>query len=82
MGVAVTSTDGGSPYFWCVLFGNGKPNNTFAFEDGVAKATKPDCYSGANDECSGVHDWSSVNVMWTFIASVSITMGFSFPLRS
>lgn len=80
VGAAVTGTDGGSPYFWCVLFSNGKPNSTFAFEGGVAKATKPGCYSGANDVCSGAHDWSQVSVMWLFAASVLIAIGFAFPL--
>lgn len=80
VGVVITGTDEGSPYFWCVLFGNGKPNSTFAFEGGVAKAAKPYCYSGANDECRGVHDWSPINVMWIFAASTLVAMGFAFPL--
>jgi hypothetical protein len=63
-----------------VLFSTGKPNSTFAFEGGVAKAPKPGCYSGANDVCSGAHDWSQVSVMWLFAASVLIAMGFAFPL--
>ncbi|XP_022142177.1 uncharacterized protein LOC111012355 [Momordica charantia] len=53
VGAAVTGTDGGSPYFWCVLFSNGSISNSFAFEGGVAKLTRPGCYSGANDQCSG-----------------------------
>lgn len=80
VGAAVTGTDGGSPYFWCVLFSGGKPNSTFAFEGGVAKLTKPGCFSGANDECSGAHDWSPLSVMWLFAASVLIALGFAFPL--
>ncbi|GAY37504.1 hypothetical protein CUMW_029500 [Citrus unshiu] len=52
VGAAVSGTDGGAPYFWCVLFSNGKHNSSFVFEDGVAKISKPGCFSGANDECS------------------------------
>lgn len=80
VGAAVTGTDGGSPYFWCVLFSNGKRNSTFAFEGGVAKLTKPGCFSGANDECSGAHDWSPINVMLLFATSVLIAIGFAYPL--
>ncbi|KAE9603667.1 putative CAP domain-containing protein [Lupinus albus] len=70
VGAAVTGTDGGSPYFWCVLFSSGKPNNTFAFEGGVAKLTKPGCFSGANDVCSGASYWSSLTGIWLFATSV------------
>ncbi|XP_061374982.1 uncharacterized protein LOC133317164 [Gastrolobium bilobum] len=80
VGAAVTGTDGGSPYFWCVLFSNGKPNSTFAFEDGVAKISRPGCFSGANDECSGAHDWSPLTGIWLLATSVLIAMGFAFPL--
>ncbi|KAJ1382283.1 CAP superfamily [Sesbania bispinosa] len=80
VGAAVTGTDGGSPYFWCVLFSSGKPNSTFAFEGGVAKITRPGCFSGANDECSGAYDRSPLNVIWLFATSVLIAMGFAYPL--
>lgn len=53
VGAAVSSSDGGSPYFWCVLFSNGRSNNSFILEGGVAKLSRPGCFSGANDECSG-----------------------------
>ncbi|KAI0494534.1 hypothetical protein KFK09_024672 [Dendrobium nobile] len=52
VGAAVSGTDGGSPYFWCVLFSNGKRNSSFAFENGQAKSVHPGCFSGNNDECS------------------------------
>ncbi|RAL37953.1 unnamed protein product [Cuscuta campestris] len=55
VGAAVSGSDGGGPYFWCVLFSNGKSNASFVFEGGVAKASKPGCYSGANDECSAAN---------------------------
>ncbi|CAL0305753.1 unnamed protein product [Lupinus luteus] len=70
VGAAVTGTDGGSPYFWCVLFSSGKPNSTFTFEGGVAKLTKPGCFSGANDVCSGADGWSSLSGIWLFATSV------------
>ncbi|KAL2471926.1 ferredoxin-related [Abeliophyllum distichum] len=53
VGAAVSGSDGGGPYFWCVLFSNGKSNNSFVPEGGVAKISRPGCFSGANDECSG-----------------------------
>ncbi|KAK7352585.1 hypothetical protein VNO80_18009 [Phaseolus coccineus] len=81
VGAAVTGTDGGSPYFWCVLFSSGKPNQTFTFEGGVAKITKPGCFSGANDECSGASDyWSPLNGMWVLATSVLIAIGFGLAL--
>lgn len=53
VGAAVSGSDGGSPYFWCVLFSNGTSNISFVLEGGVAKLTNPGCFSGANDVCSG-----------------------------
>ncbi|CAI0448351.1 unnamed protein product [Linum tenue] len=56
VGAAVSGSDGGSPYFWCVLFSSGKTNSSFAIEGGVAKIMRPGCFSGANDECSSASD--------------------------
>ncbi|KAK4412696.1 hypothetical protein Salat_2916800 [Sesamum alatum] len=53
VGAAVSGSDGGGPYFWCVLFSNGKSNNSFVLEGHVAKISRPGCFSGANDDCSG-----------------------------
>ncbi|KAK4401255.1 F-box/LRR-repeat protein 15 [Sesamum angolense] len=53
VGAAVSGSDGGAPYFWCVLFSSGKSNSSFVPEGGVAKITRPGCFSGANDACSG-----------------------------
>ncbi|XP_022851863.1 uncharacterized protein LOC111373549 [Olea europaea var. sylvestris] len=53
VGAAVSGSDGGGPYFWCVLFSNGKSNHSFVPEEGVAKISRPGCFSGANDQCSG-----------------------------
>ncbi|XP_028777389.1 uncharacterized protein LOC114734062 [Neltuma alba] len=80
VGAAVTGTDGGSPYFWCVLFSNGKPNSTFMFEDGVAKITKPGCFSGANDECSGAYGWSQLRGIWVFATAALAASSFALAL--
>uniref|UniRef100_A0A2P2Q5H2 Ferredoxin-related family protein n=1 Tax=Rhizophora mucronata TaxID=61149 RepID=A0A2P2Q5H2_RHIMU len=77
VGAAVTGTDGGSPYFWCLLFSNGKRNSSFALEGGVAKITRPGCFSGASDECSHAKEpgrrslWSSIAVAMMAAACVS-----------
>lgn len=53
VGAAVSGTDGGSPYFWCVLFSGGESNATFVLDGGVPRTVRPGCFSGANDDCSG-----------------------------
>ncbi|CAH9090300.1 unnamed protein product [Cuscuta epithymum] len=58
VGAAVSGTDRGGPYFWCVLFSNGKSNQSFVLDGGVAKLTKPGCFSGANDVCSEAYSLS------------------------
>ncbi|GLT97212.1 hypothetical protein SLE2022_147870 [Rubroshorea leprosula] len=80
VGAAVTGTDGGSPYFWCVLFSDGKPNSSFVFEDGVAKISKPGCFSGANDVCSRANDLSQPGHLWLYVAAAFIAMGYIFGL--
>lgn len=67
VGAAVSGSDGGGPYYWCVMFSNGKPNNTFVLEGGVPKITRPGCFSGADDDCSGASDWSQRRCVWPFI---------------
>jgi hypothetical protein len=56
VGAAVSGTDGGAPYFWCVLFSNGKSNSSFLLDGGVAKTVRPGCFSGSGDDCSGTAD--------------------------
>lgn len=80
VGAAVSGSDGGSPYFWCVLFSNGKSNSSFVLEGGVAKITKPGCFSGANDECSSANDWSRNRLMWPVVSVALITIGYAFVL--
>lgn len=80
VGAAVSGTDGGSPYFWCVLFSSGNTSSSFAFEGGVAKITRPGCYSGANDDCSGAYDWSQNRRIWPFAAAALLTVGYAFGL--
>ncbi|GAB2275841.1 hypothetical protein Dimus_010586 [Dionaea muscipula] len=56
VGAAVSGSGGGPPYFWCILFSNGKPNSSFVLPDGVAKVSRPGCFSGANDDCSTANE--------------------------
>ncbi|OEL25871.1 hypothetical protein BAE44_0013109 [Dichanthelium oligosanthes] len=54
VGAAVSGTDGGGPYFWCVLFSDGKPATSFKVDGEVPKtAMHPGCFSGNNDDCAG-----------------------------
>ncbi|XP_022027625.1 uncharacterized protein LOC110928879 [Helianthus annuus] len=55
VGAAVSGSDGGGPYFWCLLFSNAKANSSFVLEGGTAKLTNPGCFSGAHDECNGAY---------------------------
>ncbi|OAY54157.1 uncharacterized protein LOC110610699 [Manihot esculenta] len=81
VGAAVTGTDGGSPYFWCVLFSNGKRNSSFALEGGVAKVTRPGCFSGANDACSGASDWPTRPLgLWPYATSALFLVMYAFGL--
>ncbi|GAV71103.1 hypothetical protein CFOL_v3_14597, partial [Cephalotus follicularis] len=80
MGAAVSGTDGGSPYFWCVLFSDGSANSSFAFEGGVAKITSPGCFSGANDECNGANYLSHHRGLWPYAATALFAMGYAFGL--
>ncbi|KAG0469492.1 hypothetical protein HPP92_015543 [Vanilla planifolia] len=71
VGAAVTGTDGGSPYFWCVLFSSGKKNGSFVFENGEAKTVHPGCFSGNNDDCSAAAQFAALgSVVWKIIAGV------------
>lgn len=81
VGAAVSGSDGGSPYFWCVLFSGGKKNASFTLEDGVPKITRPGCFSGANDECSGAaRDWSRTHRVWAFAIGALFVAPFRFGL--
>ncbi|KAI4380293.1 hypothetical protein MLD38_006499 [Melastoma candidum] len=53
VGAAISGSDGGSPYFWCILFSNGTRNSSFVYEGSEPTVTRPGCFSGANDDCSG-----------------------------
>ncbi|CAM8910146.1 unnamed protein product [Rhodiola kirilowii] len=80
VGAAVTGTDGGPPYFWCVLFSNGKANSSFVFSDGVAKISRPGCYSGANDECNSATNLSGSSRLLVYITGALITVIYMFWL--
>ncbi|XP_027086050.2 uncharacterized protein [Coffea arabica] len=69
VGAAVSGSDGGSPYFWCVLFSNGTSNSSFVLEGGVAKISRPGCFSGANDQCNGA------NALFKIPILVSVAVG-------
>ncbi|KAD4178014.1 hypothetical protein E3N88_26605 [Mikania micrantha] len=79
VGAAVSGSDGGGPYFWCLLFSNGKSNSSFLLEGGTAKITSPGCFSGANDDCSGAYGWSqNLNILFIFagvFAVICYTIG-------
>lgn len=78
LGAAVSGSDGGAPYFWCVLFSNGKSNSSFVLDGGVAKISKPGCFSGANDQCSSADDWSQTRRLWPYAAGLLIALGHAF----
>ncbi|XP_058227448.1 uncharacterized protein LOC131335905 [Rhododendron vialii] len=82
VGAAVSGSDGGSPYFWCVLFSSGETNSSFLLEGGVAKDTRPGCFSGANDDCSGgAGGWSRTPPpVWKFAVGASIALGYALGL--
>lgn len=65
VGAAVSGSAGGSPYFWCLLFSNGTSNSSFVLEGGEAKISRPGCFSGANDDCSGANALSQTAILWT-----------------
>ncbi|KAL4564466.1 hypothetical protein LXL04_028530 [Taraxacum kok-saghyz] len=77
IGAAVTGSDGGGPYFWCLLFSNGKSNSSFVLEGGAAKITRPGCFSGANDECSGAYGRSEHLSVFTIFAQVFVAVCFT-----
>lgn len=79
VGAAVSGSDGGGPYFWCVLFSGGKKNSSFVLSEGVAKITKPGCFSGANDVCSA-SDWSRSIHLWQFVVTALVAVGYAFAL--
>lgn len=80
VGAAVSGSDGGAPYFWCVLFSNGKSNSSFVFDGGVAKISHPGCFSGANDQCSGAHGLSQTHSLWPYAAGLLIALGYAFGI--
>ncbi|CAO2817982.1 unnamed protein product [Amaranthus hypochondriacus] len=80
VGAAVSGSDGGAPYFWCVLFSNGKSNSSFVLEGGVAKVSRPGCFSGANDDCSSAERSLHSSHVLNCVLAVMVLIGFSFGL--
>ncbi|KMT17853.1 hypothetical protein BVRB_2g033860 [Beta vulgaris subsp. vulgaris] len=78
VGAAVSGSEGGSPYFWCVLFSNGKSNSSFVLEDGVAKVSRPGCFSGANDDCNSARNRFQSYHLLNCILGVLAVIGFVF----
>ncbi|KAK4755931.1 hypothetical protein SAY87_009688 [Trapa incisa] len=76
VGAAVSGSDGGSPYFWCVLFSNGTTNSSFVFEGGEPKISRPGCFSGANDQCSGTYRSLTLHT-WSYIVAILVTIGYA-----
>ncbi|PIN09224.1 hypothetical protein CDL12_18195 [Handroanthus impetiginosus] len=80
VGAAVSGSNGGGPYFWCVLFSNGRSNNSFVLEGHVAKISRPGCFSGANDECSGAIALSKTFHLWPIAAAGLIALAYAFGI--
>lgn len=78
VGAGVSGADGGGPYFWCVLFSNATANSSFSFEGGVAKITRPGCYSGANDDCSGGDRLFQHHRLWTMYIGALVAISCAF----
>ncbi|CAJ2664913.1 unnamed protein product [Trifolium pratense] len=54
VGVGLVGVHKKGPFFWCVLFSDGKANSTFVLENrGAGIKQKKGCYSGSNMPCSG-----------------------------
>ncbi|XP_010261903.1 PREDICTED: uncharacterized protein LOC104600570 isoform X2 [Nelumbo nucifera] len=75
VGAAVSGTDGGAPYFWCVLFSNGKRNSSFVLDGGVAKTQRPGCFSGTNDDCSSAY--MSQGPLWSTVVGILIAVAYA-----
>ncbi|KAI3468059.1 hypothetical protein Pfo_024722 [Paulownia fortunei] len=80
VGAAVSGSDGGAPFFWCVLFSNGKSNNSFVLEGHVAKISRPGCFSGANDDCSGAIDLPRTFHLWPIAVTGLIALAYAFGI--
>ncbi|KAJ4953424.1 hypothetical protein NE237_030256 [Protea cynaroides] len=78
VGAGVSGSDGGSPYFWCVLFSNGSANSSFVLDGGVAKTQRPGCFSGNNDDCSDANAWHSSS--WSLAIGVLIALSYTLGL--
>ncbi|XP_020083411.1 uncharacterized protein LOC109706818 [Ananas comosus] len=78
VGAAVSGTDGGSPYFWCVLFSNGKANSSFVVDGGTPKSVRPGCFSGNNDDCSGAGAYRVP--AWPMVAGIVVSAAYAFLL--
>lgn len=74
VGAAVSGSDGGGPYFWCVLFSNGKPKSSFSTGGVEPKVSRPGCFSGSNDQCNGANTLSQTIHFWTINLGASAAL--------
>ncbi|XP_059274807.1 uncharacterized protein LOC132029558 [Lycium ferocissimum] len=76
VGAAVSGSDGGGPYFWCVLFSNGKPKSSFTTGGGEPKVMRPGCFSGSNDQCNGngANTLSQTIHLWTIAVGAAVAL--------
>ncbi|XP_077234642.1 uncharacterized protein LOC143876834 [Tasmannia lanceolata] len=79
VGAGVSGSDGGSPYFWCVLFSSGAANSSFVLEGGVVKTQRPGCFSGTNDDCNGA-DGFDRHMLWPTVGGILIALAYAYGL--
>ncbi|GLJ21546.1 hypothetical protein SUGI_0399300 [Cryptomeria japonica] len=76
VGVGVSGTNGGGPYFWCALFGSGQTNSTFELEGGKALKQSQGCFSGSDAPCavSAAALTSATSFFLQFLSSLSLLL--------
>ncbi|KAG9143590.1 hypothetical protein Leryth_020788 [Lithospermum erythrorhizon] len=57
---------------------NGKANSSFALEGGEPKVSRPGCFSGANDVCSGANSWFHSIPLWLSAVAVVVALACCF----
>jgi len=75
VGVGLVGLHKKGPFFWCVLFTDGKANSTFVLENrGAGIKQKKGCYSGSNTPCSGGQKHSVPSSNFFFMCYVFILL--------
>lgn len=63
------------PFFWCVLFSDGKTNSTFVLEDrGLGIKQKKGCYSGGSIPCNAGHKTAVFSSNFFMMVSLYISL--------